>query len=39
VKFVEVPAFTKIGLTPETSVATLEEAAAEMNEVKSLLAA
>jgi putative nucleotidyltransferase with HDIG domain len=39
VKFAEVPAFTKIGLTPETSVATLEEAAAEMNEVKSLLAA
>lgn len=39
VKFAEVPAFTKLGLTPETSVATLEEAAAEMNEVKSLLAA
>jgi putative nucleotidyltransferase with HDIG domain len=39
VKFSEVPAFTKLGLTPETSVATLEEAAAEMKEVKSLLAA
>lgn len=39
VKFTAVPAFTKLGLTPETSVATLEEAAAEMNEVKSLLSA
>lgn len=39
VKFTDVPAFTKLGLTPETSVATLEEAAAEMKEVKSLLAA
>ena len=38
-KFAEVPAFTKLGLTPETSVATLEEAAAEMKEVKALLAA
>jgi putative nucleotidyltransferase with HDIG domain len=39
VKFAEVPAFTKLGLTPETSVATLEEAAAELKEVKGLLAA
>ena len=39
VRFTEVPAFTKLGLTPETSVATLEEAAAEMKEVKALLAA
>lgn len=37
VKFADVPAFTKLGLTPETSVAILEEAAAEMNEVKGLL--
>jgi hypothetical protein len=39
VKFIDVPAFTKLGLTPETSVATLEEASAEMKEVKTLLAA
>lgn len=39
VKFTEVPAFTKLGLTPETSLSTLEEAAGEMKEVKSLLAA
>lgn len=39
VKFTDVPAFTKLGLTPETSIATLEEAAGEMKEVKSLLAA
>ena len=39
VKFSDVPAFTKLGLTPETSVATLEEASAEMKEVKSMLAA
>lgn len=39
VKFTDVPAFTKLGLTPETSVSTLEEAAGEMKEVKSLLAA
>lgn len=39
VKFTDVPAFTKLGLTPETSVATLEAAAAEMKEVRSLLAA
>lgn len=39
VKFADVPAFTKLGLTPETSVAALEEAAGEMKEVKSLLAA
>ncbi|MCK7576966.1 MAG: HDOD domain-containing protein [Chromatiales bacterium] len=38
-KFTDVPAFTKLGLTPETSVAMLEEAAAEMKEVKSLLGA
>ena len=37
-KFSEVPAFTKLGLTPETSVTTLEEAAADMKEVRSLLA-
>ena len=39
VKFTDVSAFTKLGLTPETSVATLEAAAAEMKEVKALLAA
>jgi putative nucleotidyltransferase with HDIG domain len=39
VKFTEVPAFTKLGLTPETSVSTLEAAAADMKEVKALLAA
>lgn len=39
VKFTDVPAFTKLGLTPETSVSTLEEAASEMKEVKTLLAA
>jgi putative nucleotidyltransferase with HDIG domain len=39
VKFTDVPAFTKLGLTPETSIATLEAAAAEMKEVRSLLAA
>ncbi|MDH4187687.1 MAG: HDOD domain-containing protein [Nitrospira sp.] len=39
VKYVEVPAFTKLGLTPETSVTTLEEAASEMKEVRTLLAA
>ena len=39
VKFSDVPAFTKLGLTPETSIAALEEAAGEMKEVKGLLAA
>jgi HD-like signal output (HDOD) protein len=39
VRFIDVPAFTKLGLTPETSVATLEEASAEMKDVKSMLAA
>lgn len=38
VKFTDVPAFTKLGLTPETSIGTLEEAAGEMKEVKTLLA-
>lgn len=37
IRFTDVPAFTKLGLTAETSVATLEEAAAEMKEVKGLL--
>ena len=39
VKFIDVPAFTKLGLTPETSISTMEEAAAEMKDVKSMLAA
>jgi HD-like signal output (HDOD) protein len=39
VKFIEVPAFTKLGLTPESSISAMEEAAAEMKEVKSMLAA
>lgn len=39
VKFIDVPAFTKLGLTPETSLSTMEEAAAEMKDVKSMLAA
>ncbi|HJW81143.1 MAG TPA: HDOD domain-containing protein [Acidiferrobacterales bacterium] len=39
VKFSDVPAFTKLGLTPETSLSTMEEAAAEMKDVKSMLAA
>lgn len=39
VKFIEVPAFTKLGLTPETSISAMEEAAMEMKEVKSMLAA
>lgn len=38
-RFSDVPAFTKLGLTPETSVALLEEVAVELKEVKSLLAA
>lgn len=37
VKFTDVPAFTKLGLTPETSLATLEEAAAEIKDVKTTL--
>lgn len=39
VKFIDVPAFTKLGLTPESSISAMEEAAAEMKEVKSMLAA
>lgn len=39
VKFTDVPAFTKLGLTPETSISAMEEAAAEMKDVKSMLAA
>jgi putative nucleotidyltransferase with HDIG domain len=39
VKFIDVPAFTKLGLTPETSISAMEEAAAEMKDVKSMLAA
>lgn len=39
VKFVDVPAFTKLGLTPETSLSLLDEVAAELSEVKSLFAA
>lgn len=39
VKFVEVPAFTKLGLTPETSVQTMEEVAAELKDIKAVLAA
>jgi putative nucleotidyltransferase with HDIG domain len=39
VKFTDVPAFTKLGLTPETSISAMEEATAEMKDVKSMLAA
>ena len=39
VKFTEVPAFTKLGLTPETSISAMEEAAAEMKDLKAMLAA
>jgi len=39
VKFSDVPAFTKLGLTPETSISAMEEAAAEMKDVKAMLAA
>ena len=37
-KFADVPAFTKLGLTPESSIRAMEEAAAEMKDVKSMLA-
>jgi putative nucleotidyltransferase with HDIG domain len=39
VMFTDVPAFTKLGLTPETSISAMEEAAVEMKDVKSMLAA
>lgn len=39
VKFADVPAFTKLGLTPESSISAMEEAAAEMKDVKTMLAA
>lgn len=39
VKFTDVPAFSKLGLTPESSLSAMEEAATEMKEVKSMLAA
>lgn len=39
VKFIDVPAFAKLGLTPETSISAMEEATAEMKEVKTMLAA
>jgi putative nucleotidyltransferase with HDIG domain len=39
VKFTDIPAFTKLGLTPESSISAMEEAAAEMKDVKTMLAA